>query len=709
MTLRVLHERLALAALLAMTSLTWTGTAAAGTAGDPVPTTAVKAVAMRPVKLLRGAGGVGAQSLMAGGTVASGAGATTYVPGAVGPAKSTWQVAYNGFTPSAQVAFDAAVNYWAGIITSSVPIKVTASFQPTAPGVLGQASPSAGYSGPGIGDGSSVYPAALADALTGRDVSASSGPAVTDDIQAVFSSTETGIYYGTDGQPPAGTIDFETVVLHELGHGLGFTGSMSVSGGVGSYTAPPEIYDRFTASASSTALLSFPNNSTALADALQAPPLQWTGTNAVSANGGQRPVLYAPAHFSQGSSYSHLDESTYPAGNINSLMTPSLNAQEVIRDPGPVAVGIMNDLGWQASRPSDTTPPQLVSAQVSPTAVAVGTRAQVVTVTAHVTDDLSGSQAPTATITDPGGGRLTTGPMTLASGSTLDGWYRGQVTVPAGAPSGTWPVDLEALRDRAGNTAAAGTRIGALTVADTPSRVPWKVAVGRSMPSGYTLFLAGSSSDGGAPVSSVAFGAPGDVALVGDWNGDGTATVGIWRPSEAAFYLADSNVAGGGNVIRIAFGNSDDLPLVAHLGGAKDTVAVFRPSTGTFFLAGDNVAGGGAVTAVAFGSPGDLPLLGDWTGTGQSRVGVFRPREGRFFLAGSNVTGGGVVSTFGFGSQGDLPIAGDWDADGQAEVAVFRPSQGRFFLAQSNASGGGASVGTFLFGSPGDTPAAYRP
>ncbi|MDP2602930.1 MAG: hypothetical protein Q8S00_10100 [Deltaproteobacteria bacterium] len=50
------------------------------------------------------------------------------------------------------------------------------------------------------------------------------------DISATFSSTigtpgclqSSGWYYGFDGNPPAGTIDFVSVLLHELGHGLGF-------------------------------------------------------------------------------------------------------------------------------------------------------------------------------------------------------------------------------------------------------------------------------------------------------------------------------------------------------------------------------------------------------------------------------------------------------------------------------------------------------
>ncbi|MBK5289837.1 MAG: hypothetical protein JJE46_15350, partial [Acidimicrobiia bacterium] len=48
-------------------------------------------------------------------------------------------------------------------------------------------------------------------------------------------------------------------------------------------------------------------------------------------------------------SYSHLDESTYPAGDVNSLMTPAIGANEVIHSPGPIALGIFADTGWNVS------------------------------------------------------------------------------------------------------------------------------------------------------------------------------------------------------------------------------------------------------------------------------------------------------------------------------------------------------------------------
>ena len=57
-------------------------------------------------------------------------------------------------------------------------------------------------------------------------------------------------YYGTDGNTPSTQMDLMTVVLHEIAHGLNFSGSMSYSRGLGNWgygdlPAYPDIYDTF--------------------------------------------------------------------------------------------------------------------------------------------------------------------------------------------------------------------------------------------------------------------------------------------------------------------------------------------------------------------------------------------------------------------------------------------------------------------------------
>src|SRR5262249_44903911 len=62
--------------------------------------------------------------------------------------------------------------------------------------------------------------------------------------------------------------------------------------------------------------------------------------------------------------------------------------------------------------------------------------------------------------------------------------------------------------------------------------------------------LRNSNSTGFADLQ-FAYGIPGDVAIAGDWDGDGVATIGVRRPNEATFYLRNSNTTG---VADLAFG-----------------------------------------------------------------------------------------------------------------------------------------------------------
>ena len=261
---------------------------------------------------------------------------------------STFVVNYDaGFNanPAAKAAFQAAVDQWSNLITSAVPVVVDASFTALPSGVLGSAGPTnlfANFTGAPVTN--TWYPSALANARHGSDLAPG-----TDDITATFSSSYPSFYFGTDGNT-AGKVDFESVVLHELGHGLGFLGSMNVSGGLGSCGCggKPFVYDRSVTS-NGTPILNFADNSIALATALLGTDLRFNGAAAVAANGGVAPRLYAPLGWQNGSSYSHLDEATYPAGNANSLMTPAIGANEVIHAPGPITLGIFSDSGWTIS------------------------------------------------------------------------------------------------------------------------------------------------------------------------------------------------------------------------------------------------------------------------------------------------------------------------------------------------------------------------
>ena len=277
--------------------------------------------------------------------------------------------------PAARAAFQHAVDIWSSQLTSTVPIAVDASFEALDAGVLG----SAGATYHARSANGDFYPAALANSLAGFD----RYPEFSD-IEARFSSNASW-YYGTDGDTPATQPDFVSVVLHELGHGLGFAGSGDVAAGLGYYglgaVLSPIVLDRFVQTGGGQRVVSFPIGvgSAALAAMFTSDDLYWSGPNALAANAGQRPRLYAPPAWADGSSYSHLDEAVYGAGDANSLMTPAINSGEAIHDPGPIARAIFRDIGWTTSGQTQWAPtgmPAVATVAATATAVAggVGTR-----------------------------------------------------------------------------------------------------------------------------------------------------------------------------------------------------------------------------------------------------------------------------------------------------------------------------------------------
>lgn len=258
------------------------------------------------------------------------------------PEAARFTVTYTGFTSAARAAFQRAVNIWAAQLNSPVTTTVSASFSPLPTGVLGSAGPNFVWRDfPGFIPGT-WYPDALANKKRGVQLNASP------DIIAQFSSSFTAWHFGS-GPAPAGKIDFTAVVLHELGHGLGFAAARSVSSsGVGSVRLVgfPFIYTRFVENNPGASILSFADPSTALGNQLRGGNLFFDSPQVRAANGNVRAKLFAPAVFVPGSSFVHLDEATYLQGNANSLMTPSINRAETIRNPGPIALAILRTQGW---------------------------------------------------------------------------------------------------------------------------------------------------------------------------------------------------------------------------------------------------------------------------------------------------------------------------------------------------------------------------
>lgn len=264
------------------------------------------------------------------------------------------------WSPEAKAAFQAAVDVWERVVESAVPIEVRAVARTFAePDVLGGAGPADfrrdDRGTPGLAD--DVFePVALFNAK--RRVDAVPGEP---DVLAEFDPGLGGLYFGTDGNPPEDRIDFRTVVLHELGHGLGLVGTARVEGGraaVGERGDDAAVrngvsFDQFTyastpeqAGTGGRRVLELADGSPELLTALTGQRLYWSGQLGRTAGGGGTLPLYAPADWLEGSSYGHLDEDPFRGEHPDALMTPFLRPGEALARPGQIAMGLLADIGW---------------------------------------------------------------------------------------------------------------------------------------------------------------------------------------------------------------------------------------------------------------------------------------------------------------------------------------------------------------------------
>ena len=260
-------------------------------------------------------------------------------------------VTYDGFTADSKKAVQRAIDIWSTLISSPVPIRVyikwttDLSLLNNSPNTLGAASPADFYNGrffQGSLKTSTWYPIALAEKLNGGELNDSTEY----DIEAVFNASFNWNY--EDAAATGTKVDLTTVVLHEIGHGLGFYGSIRAANAWG-FNGVPVAFDHFVNNSVDQQLINttlFANPSDALKNQVESRKVFFAGPLAEKAL-GTKPKLYAPIPYSGGSSIYHLDEQQYGLGDPNELMTPFISGTN--RNPGPATLGIFGDLGWKAT------------------------------------------------------------------------------------------------------------------------------------------------------------------------------------------------------------------------------------------------------------------------------------------------------------------------------------------------------------------------
>lgn len=289
--------------------------------------------------------------------------ATPRLPSANIEKKSNFLVSFNTVPSVARPAIQAAIDIWSENFASTVPVNVNVKWGSSSSyGVLASASAKNNFSNfNGAPDRTLYYASALANALAGRDLDPSS-PEVEISI-----TSNAPWYYGIDGNCPPRSFDLVSVILHELGHGLGFvSGNYYDSFSGFGRVDQPTPFDAYAQLPDGRRLADLPSPSLEAGRAMTS-SLFWSGENAIKANNGIKPKLYTPSVYEPGSSISHLDEATFSQSADNAVMTPNLDAGEVFHLPGPLLLAMFEDMrqkppaGIAAGTP---LPPQNVKALI---------------------------------------------------------------------------------------------------------------------------------------------------------------------------------------------------------------------------------------------------------------------------------------------------------------------------------------------------------
>jgi CHRD domain len=200
-----------------------------------------------------------------------------------------------------------------------------------------------------------------------------------------------------------------------------------------------------------------------------------------------------------------------------------------------------------------------------------------------------------------------------------------------------------------------------------------------------------------------AFGSSASKVFSNDFDGDAISDPAIFEPARGIWTIRKSSE----NTERqIQWGAPTDIPLTGRYFGKGSDIAVFRPSEGVWYVrrCGDIIKpfaeniNASNYEAVRWGQNGDKPLMADFNGDGRDELAVYRPSNGTWYILDPRTRSTTAIQ---WGLAEDIPLAADYDGDRKADVAVFRPSNGTWYVFGSAERRMIASK----FGQNGDIPA----
>ncbi len=253
-----------------------------------------------------------------------------------------FEVTYINFPAEAKQAFEYAVSIWENLLTSTVPVKIEATWESFDNNALALGRPGTfnmNFDGSQITD--TYYPVALAEKLASKNINSAEA-----DIICSFNSNYSW-YFGADGNTPSSKYDFVSAVLHEIVHGLGFSGFFDVnsqSGYLSNNSNLPSIYDyylfnNYNQQLSDASVFGIP--SYALHEQLTSDALKFYSPDNLSGEERSDDWIYAPANWMKGASIYHLETGS-------GLMDAYMHKGEAIHAPEETTLELLAEMGWKS-------------------------------------------------------------------------------------------------------------------------------------------------------------------------------------------------------------------------------------------------------------------------------------------------------------------------------------------------------------------------
>jgi hypothetical protein len=183
------------------------------------------------------------------------------------------------------IAFQHAADIWGATLTSSVPVRVGASFVPLSctadTAVLGSAGAFEIFANfPNAPRTNTWYPSALASKLAGADATTPDVPHIISRFNSRLGLASdcmpgSGFYLGLDNKH-ASQMDLVTVLLHELSHGLGFQTFTDDETGA-QMQGLPSAWDHFLVDNRNNRLWTEMSDAERVASAISGNGLSWNG------------------------------------------------------------------------------------------------------------------------------------------------------------------------------------------------------------------------------------------------------------------------------------------------------------------------------------------------------------------------------------------------------------------------------------------------